>query len=364
MADRSRSYVIITGAGASHNLAAGGNTFPMMKEWSDELCQALVSANVTYLQITGLEKGLDGAEFEARLGAFLRSVSSFADVKRLIQETPHLPQMPSTLTKESLAEWHVQSSHHFAQIIRVIHDSLYAAFGARRVDTAKAAAAYRSLFEALELDSEANWVYATTNYDLVAEHALYDNGYRVDDGVTHGPSFGSERKVSFEGVVSNGDPRRVPLLHLHGRVGWVRMDSGEVEVRGEDRFDPSTGTPVAVLPDPNKVYDGELVQQVWREFEVALEQARRVVVVGHSLNDAALIRALRERVDRLERIAVAVRSTGPNHGEAAPGEAGFETYVREALPGAVLLPMFFGEKLNANCTSQFKTWRDRTETLG
>jgi hypothetical protein len=48
-----------------------------------------------------------------------------------------------------------------------------------------------------------------------------------------------------------------------------------------------------MLPDPAKVYDqDDIIIAMWREFSEALARAKRVFVLGHSLNDQYLLRAL------------------------------------------------------------------------
>jgi hypothetical protein len=48
-----------------------------------------------------------------------------------------------------------------------------------------------------------------------------------------------------------------------------------------------------MLPDLNKVYgDDQLISSLWSQFENALSRANRVLVLGHSLHDEALIQAI------------------------------------------------------------------------
>lgn len=48
-----------------------------------------------------------------------------------------------------------------------------------------------------------------------------------------------------------------------------------------------------MLPDLEKDYSTDsTVSALWREFDLLLSRARRVVVLGHSLHDTALVSAL------------------------------------------------------------------------
>src|SRR6266851_4758036 len=75
--ERDLDLVLITGAGASYDLGASGMKIAAMKEWSDRLTGALIDPGSSLL--VGLQFGLDGMEFERRLGVFLASARAFRD---------------------------------------------------------------------------------------------------------------------------------------------------------------------------------------------------------------------------------------------------------------------------------------------
>src|SRR5439155_1319040 len=82
--------------------------------------------------------------------------------------------------------------------------------------------------------------------------------------------------------------RYTPVLHLHGKVGWLRRpDETTIPFfSGTTAYDPTFGLPIIMLPDPRKTYSGDDVLSIlWAQFENALHRARRVFVVGHSLAD-------------------------------------------------------------------------------
>ena len=192
-----------------------------------------------------------------------------------------------------------------------------------------------------------NWVYATTNYDPIAEMALEQLGYEVDWGEKR-QAIGSGNRVYVDSLVE-GMGRARPVLHLHGRVGWFRRDvgSGRIEEYAADvtEYRPDYGTPIVMLPNPKKAYDADgVVASLWAQFENALGRAKRVLVLGHSLNDDALTGALTRNVPS-NRLAVSVL--------ARPGPAPYPQQLNEndpvrniatqRLSGAVIVPLRFGD---------------------
>src|SRR5205814_1660200 len=117
------------------------------------------------------------------------------------------------------------TAFHLDRIVEVIRASLYEEFGARSFDRGAAQGAYGGLLEALRIGPTDRWVYATTNYDPIGETAIADCGRLPDYGVA---PFDLTREAPI--VAHNlldGMPRYVPVLHLHGRVGWYRRPSGD-----------------------------------------------------------------------------------------------------------------------------------------
>ncbi len=99
-------------------------------------------------------------------------------------------------------------------------------------------------------------------------------------------------------------------------------------------YNPTLGAPVVLYPDPDKDPTSDAaVEMLWREFRLALERADRVLVVGHSLNDPALVREL-NAVPSDTRIAVTVLE---GHDDA---------WVRKLLPHAIVIEVKFGPDLS------------------
>jgi hypothetical protein len=126
-------------------------------------------------------------------------------------------------------------------------------------------------------------------------------------------------------------PYRVPVLHLHGRVGWYLRDGSLISVNPDSPYQPGIGQPGLLLPDPGKDYAGlpELAE-MWDEFEQLLARVSHVIVIGHSLHDSRLIDYLREA----RNLAVSV------YEEERAGVAAVR--VNELLPSATVVRMAFG----------------------
>jgi hypothetical protein len=330
--------VLIAGAGASRAFGVNNTRLPLMGEWSDHLVTKLREKPMGYLAATGLGLGMPGEEFERRLGDFLRSVDAFKSVGELLGPLTSIE--PSRRPQGNDAEWsawHSALSFQLDEIVKVIYETLYEMFGAPTFDPGRAQQAYGALLSTLGIGPASRWVYATTNYDTIGEAAIASNGGLPDSGDVQQPPGVSELPIRVEGIL-DGMPRYVPVLHLHGRVGWFRRSGGGLRSVPVQRYDANIGTPVAMLPDLKKAYDGDpTIETLWRELAGALSRARRVFVLGHSLHDEALLRTLRDNVATPESIAVTVYD---NPEESTDASDVAERVVTQ-LPGAHTLPFRF-----------------------
>ncbi len=124
-----------------------------------------------------------------------------------------------------------------------------------------------------------------------------------------------ERELRVEPSLLGSMPRNVPVLHLHGKVGWFRRDGRPRSTVPNERFEPVAGPPIVMLPDLEKDYAADpIIESLWRQFEDALRRARRVFILGHSLHDEALIEALTQNLERLDRVAVTYLGLGRKPG--------------------------------------------------
>jgi hypothetical protein len=163
--DRDIELVLITGAGASR--AFGVNRpMPLMGDWVEDLVKRLGELGVGYVQASGLSRDMDGQQFEEQLGAFLRSVQAFNEIKPLLEPMTQFAGSPSMfMPADAWEQWHNAASHQLAQIVGAIHKSLYALFADAPINERAAERAYGALFSELGLSPTAGVVYATTNYD-------------------------------------------------------------------------------------------------------------------------------------------------------------------------------------------------------
>jgi hypothetical protein len=160
----------------------------------------------------------------------------------------------------------------------------------------------------------------------------------------------SERAIRVDGLL-DGMPRFTAVLLLHGRVAWFRRDAGAYAIPVIQADNADLGIPIVMLPDLNNDDATDpIISTIWQQFSAALRRARRVLVLGHSLHDEALITALLENVNPRERLAVTVlasenSSQGPS-ADRNPASA----RVHELLPGAAVIPIRFDSSLEAGRT--------------
>ena len=361
--ERDIDVVLVTGAGASRAFGVNGTLMPLMNDWADHLVGKL-AVHSSYLEATGLRKGMSGEEFELRLGKFLQDAEAFHRIGDLLGPSVRFQGFGAgTQVMQGtgvMEEWHRQAVHHFGQVTGLIRESLYELFADTSVDLDGAAKAYQGLFHSLGLGGpDSRLVYATTNYDTVGEHAIRRSGGLPDWGQP--PSLENEGEASLvvDGLLT-GLPRYVPVLHLHGRVGWYRRDHrvyGANVVRHQEGF----GVPVVMLPDPEKIYDqDDIINALWREFSTALARAKRVFVLGHSLNDRFLLRALTQNVQPLDRIAVSVLGDDQNPPQPHPSVGPVMAKINQSLGNAAIIPMKFGAGIDEGSVG-IRAW---TENLG
>jgi hypothetical protein len=281
--ERDIDVVLVTGAGASRAFGVNGTAMPLMSDWADHLVGKL-GRRMGYLDATGLRKGMPGEEFEARLGKSLQDAEAFRRISDLLGPSVRFQGFGAgTQVMQGtgvMEEWHRQAVHHFDEVIGLIRESLYELFADAAVDLDEAAKAYQGLFKALGLGPDSRLVYATTNYDTVGEHSIRRSGALPDWGQPPSLEHEGEARLVVAGLLA-GIPRYVPVLHLHGRVGWYRRD-GRVYGANVTRHQEGFGVPVVMLPDPEKVYDqDDVIIALWREFSTALARAKRVFEMQH-----------------------------------------------------------------------------------
>jgi hypothetical protein len=329
---RDIELVLVTGAGASREFGVNYTPLPLMDDWARALVTAL-NGYPGYRQVTGLEAGMDGHEFEARLGDFLRRVQAFRLMEPLLEGLARMPSQQNPLIADGAwSSWHSDRNFQLGEVTKVIHKSLYDLFGEPSIDTGAVQQGYSTLLTSLGIGPGSRWAIATTNYDTIAEEAVEAVGGMPDTGSVQLSRHGTQHILRVE-QLSEGLPRFVPILHLHGRVGWIRQTNGEVVVVPAQSYDSSYGAPVVMLPDLEKDYNTDpTVSTLWREFDLLLSRARRVLVLGHSLHDSALVSALHGSGARLAVTILPEDDPGkPEH-----------MRISRLLPNATVIPYRFG----------------------
>lgn len=361
--ERDIDIVIVTGAGASREFGMNYTTLPLMGDWAKALVEKL-RMHPPYLAASGLrdDGNILGEEFEAQLGTFLREVEAFKQIRPLlgpsVQFQP-LSQGLEALKQDGLLEngWYSQAVTHLDEIVNRIHESLYELFAAKAVDTIRANIAYRELFQRLGVGPIEKFVLATTNYDAIAESAIAEFGRWPDWGQPPQMEPSGESALDVRNLIQ-GIGRFTPVLHLHGRVGWYRRQ-GRVFAAGITTHNKQMGIPIVMLPDPEKVYDkDDVINTLWEQFAEALRRAKRVFVLGHSLNDTFLLRALTQNVDPLDRLAITVLADENSPNDVSELATPVVAKVQEVFGHNVdVIPMRFGGGVDG--AEAIAGWTDR-----
>lgn len=305
-----------------------GTRLPLMSDWSDALCEALDGVEPNLARAIGLTPGLDGPAFEAALGLVLQWRRLLPIAQRFVgiswDNAGHVPDfMPTSFGHQQ---------RRLDEVVRVVNETLYANFGHESVSDAAAQDAYGRLLEAL--GAGVQLVVATTNYDLSAESALEGLGFSVKNGFA--APRGRTPVLAPDGLVG-GEDQTIPVLHLHGAVGWYGSGGHIFEYPGDQPFNSTLGTPVVLYPDPEKDPTSDAnVAALWIEFEKALALADRVLVIGHSLHDPVLARAV-EGAGKPTAVTVWRREDEP----LVPSQDDIEA-VRGVLPRASVIGARFG----------------------
>lgn len=354
---RDLDLVLVTGAGASRDL--GTSPFPLMADWSAALRKHLGSKGMHLSDVVDLPDGANGYQFEERLGTFLREAQAFQAVGPLVSRTINFPNLPNGFNgNTSINDWHFQISHILNQAISAVHESLIEEFGKRTYDTKKGSDAYRAVLGIMGIQQEVSkWVCATTNYDKNSEGVIYDMGFKPIYGESAHPR-GGEKKIDVRGLVRNMGSLDVPILHLHGSVGWFQRVDGSAYATIPNAEPQTHGDiPIVMLPDPEKDYQSNAtIRDTWIEFRNALSRAKKVMIVGHSLHDSVLVDALRELVQPITRIGIAVQGQASDQ-NPSPAGADLVRRIPELFGQSIAtFSIVFGEKVRDDVGQTIQNW--------
>jgi hypothetical protein len=275
--------LLITGAGASRELAHEGDQMPLMADWSDALCESLDAEEQNLARACHLQPGMSAEEFETNLGLLLR----WNQVRGLAERFRDLGGTRAGSHTNHAETARKKIDERMGVVMTAVNRTLFDQFGQQRIDKARAAEAYRGLLTAL---GNPELVVSTTNYDRAAEEALEACGHAIHTGFP--PSGVRTPRLEPAGMVV-GKGSATPVIHLHGAVGWYEREGTVEDHYGDQPYNPTLGTPTVLYPDPEKdPTSHDLVRLLWNELSAAVDWAQAVLVLGHSLHDAALTRQL------------------------------------------------------------------------
>gem|GEM_PF-3919235 len=296
-----RNIVVITGAGASANLGRYGKALPLMPAWASSLVDRLGDH---YASILGLTPNMPGPEFEATLGRFLEFQRALPKIKEygLLGSVP-----PPGGEIIDFMTWYERAVQLSKGLNAAIWQNLFDLFALDQIDTHRAHRTYMKLHQDLRSPDdngpESYISHVTTNFDTAIEAAIQieaetDKKIELLTGFAQQPGLGDD--LWAPNLLNDGRLNgtcRYPVLHLHGAVGWYYSDDGIRRRPSTDRFDDSLKLePALLLPDDQKNPETFSVplRQVWEEFKVLLAGCTHIVVIGHSLGDAHIVKAIRD----------------------------------------------------------------------
>jgi hypothetical protein len=317
--------VVITGAGASTELGPEDQPVPMMGGWADIVVRELNQSEENLATAIGLLEGLSSEAFEEVVGAFFAWQSYLPSVERFLRVGG---QSCGVLTGE-IQQWLRRSNERANRTSEVLRRTLYDTFGAEAINETRAKRAYSKLISMVLPEEprslETRLVFATTNYDPAIEIALSGLGYPVTTGRSDRGFRTPE--LDPEGMVERATEGVIPVIHLHGAVGWYRSN-GRIQVHGTEMgYNDTLGEPALLMPDPDKDPARDSgVAELWVQFREALTSATHVLVAGHSLHDGKLVTEIRTAMDRGARVGVTYLATSDNNEETS--------FIVEALDGA------------------------------
>ena len=303
---------------------------PLMPDWADALCHSLDQVEANLASACHLKPGMGGPEFEENLGLLIR----WEKVRYLEEHFQNLGGPTAGSHTNHVVKTRAQMDQRMKSVMKTVNSTLYDQFGQRQVDDDQASAAYSGLLREL---GDPDLILATTNYDRAAETALETIGHEVDSGFRGGPH---RTPILEPGGLIAERGSKTPVIHLHGAVGWYAQNGSVGDHYADLPYNPSLGTPVVLYPDPEKDPTSDaIVSELWTEFDAALEIADSVLIIGHSLHDPALVRALRP-VARSKHVVV-------SHLDADGQEK-----IKSELPGAIPVEMNFGPAIEVDSPIQ------------
>jgi hypothetical protein len=320
------NLLLVLGAGASRNLGKE-QPMPLMPDWANALCEELDEQEDGLAKACRLEPDMDGPTFEENLGLLLR----WQSVRHLEERFEGLGGNYPGGGIGGVREARANINRRMSVVMKVLNSTLYDQFGQRRIDYERAEAAYSQVLDEV---GDCRLIVATTNYDRAAESALRLLGRSTNTGFIGMPEM--TPTLSPSGMVEGAEDA-IPVIHLHGAVGWYEREGVVSDHYGDSAYNPTLGSPVVLYPDPEKDPTSDaLVQQLWDEFDRAVGVADLILVVGHSLHDPALVETLRAAMTSGTQVVVSYFDNED------------ESQIDLALPNARVVQMRFGPGIESS----------------
>lgn len=344
--------MILTGAGASATLGADGIPLPMMPAWASSLIDELGYA----AQLLGLHEDMPGDEFEAALGKFVSFATALPAIAPLHDFGGKLNVLqPPAIVQHALdsSAWLSHAEQNVQRVQGAIQRNLFKLFNESRVDEDAAFESYSALHSLLRNafdDRPVFLAHVTTNFDHAIEAAIgleaesSNEPRAVLDGFAG--SHGGKNETWAPNLLrfSSQHDGEVPVLHLHGAVGWYFSPDGTaIRRRPSDELLDERLTPALLLPDDKKdvrLFPGPL-KQIWDQFRQMLANSTHVLVLGHSLHDNHLVEELRAS----EKPVAYVALTDPDeHGRFHLEPSPHTDTVQKLLPKVKIIAGRFGQR--------------------
>jgi hypothetical protein len=313
---------------------------PLMPDWATSLTQALDTAEPMLSRAVGLTPDMAGDAFELQLGQFLELASKIP----LLKQFKNIGGDTPTSGTAGFQGWVRLAESRCALALETIRENLYVNYNINRLGRARVVKAYTKLLQWFNTEGPVNppphLSFATTNYDLAIELAFQSYAPVIDGFVQDNPySTPQFDPVSITQALADETPA-IPVLHLHGAVGWYRTDEGFIrKYPGDMGYNPTLGSPALLLPDATKTTSSLVgAEGLWDVFRRLLLEASHIFVLGHSLHDAHLVDVLNEA-----RAPIAVAWWAPQKAFKSTSaiREGAE-YVNSHISRARIVPCEFG----------------------
>jgi hypothetical protein len=316
-----------------------------MGQWATLLHESINEAVPGIADVIGLHEAMEGPEFEQALGDFLKWRQAFPLNRQFQLFGCPDPARRTVDNRES--DWLQNNETRGGQVIEAIRTSLFQTYGNYVLDPGKCEKAYKALIGSI---GSASLAFATTNYDRAVEIALERCGYAsIHEGFVRRTHQDTPRFDPKDfGDWTSCDSAHTTLLHLHGAVGWYLKDDQVFDFLGDRPYNSALGDPVFLPPDPFKdPLNDASVGGIWNAFDRFLENATRVLVLGHSLHDPVLVNRL-VTASRDKEVLIA----GLDPPDALPGNSVFRLLEFSPTLGSVPWLRDWVETGNAGVASE------------